>query len=341
MTNDYDMDEASIALIIRLELQESLDFSTQEEERSKGKGREGDLSDLQVALQLHREDLQRNASIIADRQMTASIARACQEDGHTLAAMLSMEQAEANDREAACRLGGIEVTVNDRVPPWTISSEEMDEELLAKLSALYVAAPLETSDHSDDEHEEAEASAWAASRARAPPSIYRQCVSCQEQKQYFYTARAPCGHEYCCDCLRVLFENSMTDDTLFPPRCCRQAITTSAAQVFVPGELMKRYEQKKIEMETPNRTYCSNPVCSAFLTNIQDDNATCTSCGTVTCTLCKGANHGGDCPSDTALQQVLQTADENGWQRCYSCRRLVELDIGCNHITFVLLTPPS
>ncbi|PVH71728.1 hypothetical protein DL98DRAFT_387736, partial [Cadophora sp. DSE1049] len=32
-------------------------------------------------------------------------------------------------------------------------------------------------------------------------------------------------------------------------------------------------------------------------------------------------------------QQVLQAADENGWQRCYSCRRLVELDIGCNHIT--------
>jgi hypothetical protein len=37
---------------------------------------------------------------------------------------------------------------------------------------------------------------------------------------------------------------------------------------------------------------------------------------------------------------VLQTADENGWQRCYSCRRLVELDLGCNHITFVSLTHP-
>jgi len=69
-----------------------------------------------------------------------------------------------------------------------------------------------------------------------------------------------------------------------------------------------------------------------------NEQATCPDCSTVTCTLCKAASHRGDCPADTVLQQVLQTADENRWQRCYSCRRLVELDIGCNHITFV--SPP-
>jgi hypothetical protein len=35
---------------------------------------------------------------------------------------------------------------------------------------------------------------------------------------------------------------------------------------------------------------------------------------------------------------VLEAARENGWQRCNNCRRLVELDMGCNHMTFVLLS---
>jgi hypothetical protein len=52
--------------------------------------------------------------------------------------------------------------------------------------------------------------------------------------------------------------------------------------------------------------------------------------------VCK-ANHTGDCPEDVGLQQVLDAAQEYGWQRCYNCRRVVELDIGCNHITSVLL----
>lgn len=43
----------------------------------------------------------------------------------------------------------------------------------------------------------------------------------------------------------------------------------------------------------------------------------------------------GDCPNDTSLQLLLETARENGWQRFFSCCRMVELDHGCKHITFV------
>ena len=48
------------------------------------------------------------------------------------------EQIAASDREVACRLGGV-VDPNS-ISPWTVLSEEMDEELLAKLSALYMGA---------------------------------------------------------------------------------------------------------------------------------------------------------------------------------------------------------
>ena len=60
---------------------------------------------------------------------------------------------------------------------------------------------------------------------------------------------------------------------------------------------------KKVEFDTPNRTYCSNPLCSAFKRpeSIINEQATCLDYSTITCTLCKATAHGGDCPADTAL----------------------------------------
>jgi hypothetical protein len=337
------MDEASAALIIQLQIQDSQQLS--EEYEGTGKGREGELSDTQLAINLYREDLQRHASIVADRQMTRSIARACQTDGNVLEASLSQEQTAASDRATACRLGG--VADPNHIPPWVVTSEEMDDEFLAKLSAIYIQTPAEELNFksaaieaaSGSEHSEPESSNWAATRQTARAQ-YRRCTACQEYIRFFDTARVPCNHEYCRDCLQDLFHASMTDDSLFPPRCCRRPITTGSVRIFLTAELIKQYEQKKVEFDTPDRTYCSNPLCSAFIRSeaITNEQASCPDCGTTTCTLCKATSHGGDCPADTALQQVLQTADENGWQRCYSCRRLVELDIGCNHMTFV--SPP-
>ncbi|GKT52609.1 uncharacterized protein ColSpa_12790 [Colletotrichum spaethianum] len=49
--------------------------------------------------------------------------------------------------------------------------------------------------------------------------------------------------------------------------------------------------------------------------------------------MCKGAEHKDqDCAQDILTQDLLQIAAANGWQRCFSCRRIVELEHGCNHI---------
>jgi hypothetical protein len=91
-------------------------------------------------------------------------------------------------------------------------------------------------------------------------------------------------------------------------------------RTFLTVELLKQYEQKKVEFETPDRTYCSNPLCSAFIRreDITNERATCPDCRAVICTTCKAPSHEDDCPADIGLQQALQTADENGWQRYYS-----------------------
>lgn len=57
-------------------------------------------------------------------------------------------------------------------------------------------------------------------------------------------------------------------------------------------------------------------------------------CRRTTCSICKATSHGIlDCPKDEATTAVLTAADEAGWSRCYRCRALVELTIGCYHIT--------
>lgn len=119
----------------------------------------------------------------------------------------------ANDREAACIPGGVAIPL--AIEPWTITTEDIDEELLANLSALYVAVPEEVQDV-DGECKEAESSAWAAPRT-ALRAADRRCTACQQVVNYFDIARVPCGHEYCRDCLRGLYQASMTDGSLFPP----------------------------------------------------------------------------------------------------------------------------
>jgi hypothetical protein len=329
------MDEASATLIYQLQLQDSQDLL--DLLNRKGKGIEGQLSDAQYALQLYSSDLKRNAALISDRQMTRSIAHACQSDGTVLAELISQDHDCVGDRETALRLSGVRSEV--KVEPWTVSSEFLDEEVLEKMSALYVASPMEgfdvpkrLADMSDEE-----TSSWAASRASE--GQLRKCVACREDFRFYDMARVPCNHEYCRECLRELFRTAIKDQSLFPPRCCKLPIAPTKVRIYLTSNLIRQYEAKKIEYDTPDRTYCSG--CSLFLPvgKASHDRVTCAECEEVTCTMCKRAAHMGDCPEDGTLKEVLALATENGWRRCEGCKAVVELAMGCNHITYVFFLP--
>lgn len=187
----------------------------------------------------------------------------------------------------------------------------------------------------------AESSKWAASRKTKDKPMMGRCVACGDEKEFFEVARVPCKnrHEYCRDCLAQLFQLSMTDETLFPPRCCSEPIPLDQVRFFLPSQLAKDFEAKEPELSTKNRTYCHDQACSTFVPAhaIDNDIATCPKCRRTTCTMCKQPSHMGDCPQDTALQQFIDTANANQYQRCYQCNRFVELDHGCNHMTYVTL----
>lgn len=169
----------------------------------------------------------------------------------------------------------------------------------------------------------------------AQPDV--ECVSCQDQLPSDETFRVPCSHHYCIRCVEQLHRLCMTDESLFPPRCCRREMPWEAVSVKIDGELATEYTKKKEELGTlaDQRTYCSDPACSKFIgaALIDNDVATCTTCSKATCVKCKTAQHGGDCPEDEAMQQTLQLAKDEGWQRCNKCGSMIDLAFGCYHMT--------
>lgn len=146
---------------------------------------------------------------------------------------------------------------------------------------------------------------------------------------------ALCGHHYCGDCLSGLFSTAMRDERLYPPRCCSQHMPFDDARVFLDKDVETEFNHKKEELDDSRRTYCHVPTCSAYIpqSNKRETSGECPTCHLSTCILCRGAHHTGDCPEDEAENSTLEAARQKGWQRCYTCNRMVELTIGCNHIT--------
>ncbi|KAI0113712.1 hypothetical protein GGR51DRAFT_546919 [Nemania sp. FL0031] len=330
-------DDESLDLILSLLREDASVFSS----TSKGKQAAGTLSDADLAIQLYAEELSRAATYASDRRMTKSIQGAVQADANALLESERVETVARNDRQFAIASSNGRPQVPTQEPV-NAGPSAHDLEMFDKLSAIYVDGIDET-DNGGDGHGndietmsvvQPESSSWAASR-KPKKTQRRPCVACRNVKHFIDLARAPCMHEYCRECLASLFQHAISDESLFPPRCCRQTIPVDANRLFLSSDLVQQFKKKSIEWSTSNRTYCHRSSCSTFipLWMIQNGVARCPKCQIQTCITCKGPMHGGDCPSDTELQMVLQIARKERWQRCQKCFTMVELNHGCFHIT--------
>lgn len=167
----------------------------------------------------------------------------------------------------------------------------------------------------------------------------RECCTCMDTKPIHDIYTAPCDDAYCYDCLVEVFSRSLyQDESVFPPRCCRQHIPLSALQGRVGLDLIDKYERKELERQTSDRTYCSNAECATFILprDVRGSQANCFQCGQITCAGCKKASHEGECDRvDEGREETLRVAAANGWRACPRCGNMVELRMGCNHITKV------
>ncbi|KAK0792405.1 hypothetical protein LTS16_005096 [Friedmanniomyces endolithicus] len=343
------MDPLTLSAIIELELADSEQLTANGGAEGKGKQREGTLSDAQLALQMYTEDLASTNAVLSDRRMAQSIAMAVIRDGQAIHRSHLRDDQIARDHELARSLQSdvpaplnIDPTTKEALlgesDPWA------DPEMLEKVTAIYMCDPASSSpsppgfvDDTDSDGTVAESSAWAARRKEDNKPKVGHCVSCGDDMEFYDVARVPCDHEYCRQCLAKLFELSMTDETLFPPRCCKNEIPLARVRFFLPPDLAKRFEATYAQLSTKNRVYCHHVRCNSFIpataVDASNDVATCPHCARTTCAICKGPSHTGDCPNDTALQQLVAIANTEQWQRCLDCKRFVELEQGCNHMT--------
>lgn len=84
-----------------------------------------------------------------------------------------------------------------------------------------------------------------------------------------------------------------------------------------------------------NRIYCPSTNCGEWIPPkyIRDDVGHCQKCGFMVCVTCSGRAHGGeDCPQDPEMLKFFETAEKHKFQKCYSCKAMVELERGCNHM---------
>jgi len=162
------------------------------------------------------------------------------------------------------------------------------------------------------------------------------CVICLDSLPDQELATVICGHNYCIPCLVHTFTRSFIDEELFPPRCCQQPITPESVREHLTPEIESVFQAKTIEYGTQDRTYCSKNECQSFLTLemlVREGTARCASCQTMTCTKCKGAAHEGECSQDEATAQLEVLATAERWKRCPGCHRMVELTLGCYHMS--------
>ena len=168
------------------------------------------------------------------------------------------------------------------------------------------------------------------------------CVICQDPI-HGAEVRAPCGHYYGIDCVTDLFQSATRDETLFPPRCCRQNIPFAQVQPHLTQTLITTFQQKVAEFSTLKRVYCSSPACSRFLGPLSEGffaskSYTCPApgCGRRTCAKCR-EQYSGDwthvCRPDADADQILELSRASGWARCPGCSQMIELNMGCFHMT--------
>ncbi|KAK4111180.1 hypothetical protein N656DRAFT_790666 [Canariomyces notabilis] len=315
-----DIDDQTLAVVVQLQLEDLQ--AIQEAVRAgkrKGKQRLGEVDDAELVLEMYHAELLSAARSLSDRAMCQRILRAVGSDAELIGTSLREEDQAVRDEDIALSIsaqGGTRDDGNDHVDSQTSWA---DSELAEQLETLH----LPSMGDCEDPTGQVESS--------------KDCVACGEKHHDTDVAACPCSHDYCRDCLNSLFKASLTDEGLFPPKCCGQEISLEIYRTLVHDKgVAEQFQEKKVEFGTVNRTYCHQATCSAFVppTSIHKDVATCQRCLNQTCAICKAPAHeGSDCPQDPSLQETLRLAAEQGWQRCSSCKRLVELDHGCNHIT--------
>ncbi|PFH50202.1 hypothetical protein AMATHDRAFT_61540 [Amanita thiersii Skay4041] len=279
-------------------------------------------TDNEFAVNEQERELTNLVRYLQDIKLAASIDRAIESDRDMLERFQWLEVSEAADRMAAAVLEeGGELPAETRAQRVVGSKEFRLQETARKEVAARSAT-----------------SSKATASTSKPKEIRVECIGCTENVIKSQCIIGACTHAYCRECIISLVEACIKDETLYPLKCCKQEFPVRNIVLLLGVKLRLAFEEKCKEYRVPanRRVYCSNPRCSAFLGSSEDEaeEVVCGRCRTITCTGCKEAAHPYDsCQEHSDIIKVKEIAQREGWQTCPGCKSIVELNLGCYHMT--------
>jgi hypothetical protein len=295
-------------------------------------------SDWDLAKSLLESELTQQLQIWEDHALAASMYRAAALDGEIIEEELSRAAQIQRDHEMALHLERSGAETFDQPPPakrrrTALRLDPDVEEIYNRYMGSLAAVCWK------DRGTGVGSSASAKALQLFNKNRLADCDVCTETKDDFLVVPLDCGHNHCLDCLRMYFLHSLgrPDEAFYIPRCCNETPQIPlwyAAEVLSETELTE-YHRKLGTVNPDQKLKCSNVSCDVTIhpSWTKYDLALCMVCFQETCTICQRPAHRGECPSDEATTQLLEIAQRNHWQRCYSCGAMVQLQAGCYHIT--------
>jgi len=250
-------------------------------------------SDIRLACEAFQQDLTLRMTSLNDFKLAQSLSRATSSDIRLIEAIVQEEAQIYHDKQVALRLeGGGKEKVAD---PWfdaQLASISKDNDCREVVVTGLVGFTCDDTKEADNMQAGSSKTKTQGQIEAAPKAS--KCVVCVESFLPNDLFQSQCDHSYCQNCLKDLFIMATTDQTLYPPRCCKHPISFESIQQAMTAEETEAYHVAMIEFSTTNRTYCSNHQCGKFIlpSNIKGDVAVCNVCCIVTCVHCKGAAGG-------------------------------------------------
>ncbi|KAF3925934.1 hypothetical protein ABW20_dc0105988 [Dactylellina cionopaga] len=173
--------------------------------------------------------------------------------------------------------------------------------------------------------------------ARAATKRYQEespvvCSICGDMQQSYRVFTLNCEHRYCIECLRDHIMHALNQPGSELPRCCEPLPLNFAAEVLMEAELNKLMDRRDAQ-ESSKQVTCAHCKADILQGSIKDSSAYCVACSEFTCTHCGKDLHDGICAEDHDTAMLLETARREGWSKCDRCNHLVELTMGCFHMT--------
>ncbi|KAI8936616.1 hypothetical protein NX059_007015 [Plenodomus lindquistii] len=304
-------------------------------------------SDTRANFRFLQDDLRSKLETLEGQVLSLKVLRDQHDERVAFNHLLEQERQAVEDHQLAMQLAGLATTHHDvkHSQDYGASIQDNVEDdgdiEWRQLKELYATAlELHTASRASVNVAQAtDVASTEASRSADGVEIeaFIQCVACMEavpSSTALTLACEPEAHTYCRLCLVDLYEKSLVDTLLFPPRCCKLPIPLDICRAMLPKDLAKNFDLKVEELATPNPTYCSNADCSRFIrvNNIRSEIGTCVYCHDKTCVRCKLTEHEGLCPEDPNVQLLMAVAKRVKWQQCNNCKNMIELAQGCFHM---------